>query len=139
MNREEFIDLLEKEGCKFYTEGNSIVIFDNDLSYNHTIYLDCEYIPDNVTFKNKGPVRLENLRKLPPNTKFLNSGDVSLGMEMTVEDVPETVVFGEGVTDVGEINEMIKDTNIPGINFIRMFRHLHNKGLIPDFPGNFPS
>jgi len=132
MTREEFIEKLDRERYSYKIEGDKVILMGR-RKYPYSIWLDCEYIPDNIIFKNNGDVILDRLMKLPPNTKFLNTGVVELRELLTIDDIPETVVFGDGVTDLGHINSIIGDTNVPGINFIRMFRFLHNKGLISDY------
>ena len=76
MTREEFIEILKKEGYSYKIEGDKIVV-----TYGYGVDLSAlTSIPPGVEFKNGGYVDLESLTSLPPGVEFKNGEDVYLGL-----------------------------------------------------------
>jgi hypothetical protein len=139
IERKKFINELEEWGYDYYFSGDYIVVSGLIKPMRSTVILDVEYLPNNVEFGNKGDVVLKKLIKIPEGTKFSNNGRIKFGPRIGLDDIPETVVFGPDVEDVGNIREILNDVNIPGIHFIRMLKYLYKKGLVNDFPNDFPA
>jgi hypothetical protein len=139
MERKEFINKLEEWGYDYYFRGDSLVVTGLIQPIRSTVILNVESLPNNVEFENKGDVVLKKLIRIPEGAKFLNKGHVTFGPRIGLDDIPESVVFGPDVEDVGNIREILYDVNIPGIHFIRMLKYLYKKGLVNDFPNDFPA
>ena len=74
MTREEFIEILKKEGYSYKIEGDKLVV-----TGNGDVWLDSlTSLPPGVVFKNKGDVYLYSLTSLPPGVEFKNGGNADL-------------------------------------------------------------
>ena len=116
MTREEFIEVLDKEGYSHEINGNKLIVRKaaKDSGENHNLHVYSipsnvifevdgnlgigfiSSIPNGVEFRNTGSVIFLRLETLSPDVKFNNKG--SIWME-EIEVLPSGLVFnnGEGI------------------------------------------
>ncbi len=91
MTREEFVGILNKEGCPYNIEGDKIVVVGGLIG--GFIFGSLETIPPEVVFMNKGYVSLDLLKTISPGVEFRNNGNVFLN---SLKTLPPGVVFKNG-------------------------------------------
>jgi hypothetical protein len=128
MTREEFVGILNKEGCPYNIEGDKIVVVGGLIG--GFIFGSLETIPPEVVFMNKGYVSLDLLKTISPGVEFRNNGNVFLN---SLKTLPPGVVFKNG-GDV-YLGSLIggyfhKWTgNIEGIDNKRLLNYMISKGM----------
>jgi hypothetical protein len=93
MTREEFIEILDKEGYRYVIEGDKIVVTNQKIELMNkesSVFLGTKTLPPGVVFKNGRAVYLGSLETLPRDVEFNNGGDVSFYI---LETLPPGVVF----------------------------------------------
>jgi len=89
MDKEEFIEELQRKRILFFMDNERIMIIDNtgvDLP-------DLTSLPPDVTFANKGSVDLGKLKFLPLGIEFKNTKALYLE---SLEELPEEITFEPG-------------------------------------------
>ena len=78
MTREEFIQVLDREGYSYEIEGDKIVVNTGRIDDNNgNVWLSSiSSIPPNVEFNNKGDVDLRSVKVMPSGVVFNNGGRV---------------------------------------------------------------
>jgi len=89
MTREEFIEVLDKEGYPYEIVGDKIVVTGGD-NHGDVYLMSLKTLPPGIEFKNRGDVSLMSLKTLPPGVEFKNGWDVSL---MSLKTIYPGVVF----------------------------------------------
>jgi len=146
MTREEFIEVLKKEGYSYEIVGGKIIITDRgpvDLDRLTSIpsgvafkngggvyLMDLASLPPGVVFKNEGRVELVSLTSLPPGVKFSNGAHVILN---SLTSLPSGVVFkNKGDVYLKALTGGWFDDwrgNIKGIDSKRLLNSMISKGL----------
>ena len=126
MTRDEFIQILDKEGYSYETEGDKIIV-----THKGTVYLiGLTSLPPGVVFNNGGGVNLESLETLPPGVEFNNGEFVVLS---TLTSLPPSVEFNNvGYVYLGSlIGGWIDDWsgNIEGIDSKRLLNPMISKEM----------
>ena len=126
MTREEFIEILDKEGYSYEIEGDKIVVtHEGDVNLNSLTSL-----PPGVEFNNRGSVLLYSLKTLPLGVEFNNEEEIFLD---SVTSLPPGVEFKNG-GDV-YLNDLIDGYfddwpgNIEGIDSKRLLNFMISKGM----------
>ncbi len=89
MTREEFIEILDREGYSYEIEGDKIVVTDDNVDISFGSGLTT--LPSGVEFRNGGFLDAMNaLIELPPDVKFSNDGGVALS---SLKRISPGVVF----------------------------------------------
>ena len=128
MTREEFVGILNKEGCPYNIEGDKIVVVGGLIG--GFIFGSLETIPPEVVFMNKGYVSLDLLKTISPGVVFNNWGNVYL---KSLETLPPGVEFNNG-GDVSLKSITGKyfskwDGNIEGIDSKRLLNLMIKRGM----------
>ena len=97
MTREEFIEILDREGYSYEIEGDKIgdkIV----VTHKSEVYLDdLSSLPPGVVFKNNGVLSLRSLETLPLGVEFKNTNNVILNglktIHLGVEFMNERDVF----------------------------------------------
>lgn len=119
MTREEFIEILDKEGYRYVIEGDKIIVTNQNISaygVELSVFLSTKTLPPGVVFKNEGTVYLGSLETLPRDVVFNNGGSVSFSI---LETLPPGVVFNNR----GDVGFSSLKTLPPGVVF-------NNKGSV---------
>ena len=119
MTREEFIEILDKEGYRYVIEGDKIVVTNQNIGaygVENAVFLSTKTLPPGVVFKNEGTVFLGSLETLPRDVVFNNGGNVSFYI---LETLPPGVVFNNR----GDVGLDQLKTLPPGVVF-------NNKGSV---------
>jgi hypothetical protein len=129
MTREEFIEVLDKEGYSYKIEGDKIVVTRGDLD-GDVNFGALETLHPGVVFKNVGNVYLGSLKILHPGVEFSNGGYVNL---RSLETLPSGVEFSNGghvylESLVGGWFDVWKG-NIEGVASKRLLNVMISKGL----------
>ena len=131
MTREEFVGILNKEGCPYNIEGDKIVVVGGLIG--GFIFGSLETIPPEVVFMNKGYVSLDLLKTISPGVEFRNNGNVFLN---SLKTLPPGVEFkNEGDVDLrllvgGRFVRFSKwEGNIEGIDSKRLLNLMIKRGL----------
>jgi len=126
MTREEFIEILGKEGYSYKIEGDKVVVKNKG-----NVWLgDITSLPTGVEFRNGGSVWVDALTSLPPDVEFNNRWIVNLE---SLTSLPPGVVFknggGVGLSDL--IGGWFQDWkgNIEGIDSKRLLNFMISKGV----------
>ena len=87
MTREEFIEILDREGYSYEIEGDKIIV---NRKGDTRELRSLTSLPPGVVFKNGGNVWLGSITSLPPGVEFENKGNVDL---YSLTSIPPDVVF----------------------------------------------
>ena len=78
MTQKEFIKVLDEKGISYEMEGDKIVVIDVKGIMENVILDHIKTLPPNVKFMNSGEVDLEEVLKIPKGIIFENGDNVSL-------------------------------------------------------------
>ena len=137
MTREEFIEILDREGYPYKISNGKIVITNKskrDIHLVGSIMGDgsiaiIDEIPSGVIFQGRGSVNLSSLETLPPDVEFRNSGNVAL------DDLKLPVDLADSFNNSGHISFSNLywrgnfEGNIDGIDNKRLFRLMIKQGM----------
>ena len=125
MTREEFIEILDREGYSYEIEGDKLIV-----TGDYVFLYSLKTLPPGVVFKNGQDVFLYSLETLPPGVEFRNGGDINMNELKTLST---SVEFRNGGNVYLEslIGGWIKDWsgNIEGVDSNRLLNHMINKGV----------
>ena len=129
MTREEFIEILDREGYSYEIEGDKLVVTWGD-KHGDVDLPSLQTLPPGVEFKNRRSVYLNSLQTLPPGVEFKNGGGVDLS---SLETIPPGVEFNNGrsVYLWTLIGGWLEDWsgNIEGIESKMLLNSMINKGM----------
>lgn len=90
MTREEFIEVLDKEGYSHEIDGDKIIVKKDDNSDREGHILKITSIPSNIIFKCEGNLIFPYLTSLADGIEFRNNGRVSL---REMKSIPSDIKF----------------------------------------------
>jgi len=124
MTREEFIEILGKEGYSYKIEGDKVVVKNKGNVWlggitslptgvefrngGDVLFYALTSLPPDVVFKNRGDVNLQSLTSLPPGVEFRNRWIVNL-RSLIGGDFTKWNGNIEGIDSKRLLNKMIKD------------------------------
>ena len=139
ITRSEFIYVLDEMDYIYSIEGDMIIIgpdglvmkgFKPNFGFSDVELTNLKSLPPNVVFKNTGWIDFESITYVPPGTNFDNGGRVYLD---SVTEISPTANFGDYVTDVWIKKLRIKteewDLDISGIRDVRILNKMIKDGL----------
>lgn len=142
MTREEFIEILDREGYTYKIVNDKIVItsrnrrginlagfiIDNKGNGEMTISL-IEKIPSGIIFQGEGGVNLSSLEVLPPDVEFRNIGKVDLSNMKLPIDLADSFNNSGGISFSNLYWKGNWEGNIEGIDNKRLFRLMIKQGV----------
>ena len=111
MTKEEFIEVLDRQGMQHHEEGGRLVVNEGN-DYVSFYYLQADSMPPNVTFENAGNLQLGNVKEIPEGVFFNNEGYIYW---LDAGKIPGGTRFGKWVKGI-VTNKRVLDLGIPEIN-----------------------
>jgi hypothetical protein len=142
MTREEFIEILDREGYPYKIVNDKIVItsrsrrginlvgsaIDDTVNGGQMIIIIDE-IPSGIIFQGKGGVNLSSLEVLPPDVEFRNIGKVDLSSMKLPIDLADSFNNSGGISFSNLYWKGNWEGNIEGIDNKRLFRLMIKRGI----------
>ena len=137
MTREEFIEILDREGYPYKISNGKIVITNKSKGNIHLVgsimgdgSIDIiDEIPSGVIFQGRGAVNLSSLETLPPDVEFRNSGNVDLDNLKLPVDLADSFNNSGHITFSNLYWRGNFEGNIDGIDNKRLFRFMIKQGM----------